>query len=60
MEGPEFKRRAAFEDAMRFLRNRITAFVNLPHESIDRLSLGARLKSIGAMDGSTAKPGDVA
>ena len=51
-----FKQRAAFEDALRFMRNRITAFVNLPIRSIDRMTLGARLKGIGAMEGATGTP----
>ena len=55
VEGPEFKQRQAFEDALRFMRNRITAFINLPIASIDRLAMSAHLKSIGAMDGSTDK-----
>jgi arsenate reductase len=54
VEGSEFQRRAAFEQALRFLRNRITAFVNLPIASLDRLSLQARLHGIGGMDGATA------
>lgn len=53
--GPEFEQRAAFEDALRFVRNRIAAFVNLPLESIDHLTLTSRLRGIGAMDGSTSK-----
>lgn len=53
--GPEFKQRQAFEDALRFMRNRITAFINLPLESIDRMALGSKLRGIGAMDGSTSK-----
>jgi len=53
--GPDFKQRQAFEDALRFMRNRIAAFVNLPLESIDRMALGSRLRGIGAMDGSTTK-----
>jgi arsenate reductase len=51
--GPEFKQRAAFEDAMRYMRNRIAAFIALPLSSIDRLTLTSKLKGIGAMDGST-------
>lgn len=51
--GPEFKQRAAFADALRFMRNRITAFANLPLESIDRMALGTKLKAIGTMDGAT-------
>jgi len=60
VSGPEFKQRAAFEDAMRFMRNRIMAFASLPHASIDRLALKARLKDIGAMEGSNSKPASVA
>lgn len=52
---PGFKQRAAFEDALRFMRNRITAFVNLPLSSIDRMTLGTRLEGIGAMPGATGK-----
>ena len=57
---PEFKQRQAFEDALHFTRNRIAAFINLPLESIDRLSLGSKLRGIGAMDGSTSKASGVA
>jgi arsenate reductase len=53
VHGPEFKQRAAFDDALRYLRNRIGAFTNLPLASIDRMALNSRLESIGAMDGST-------
>jgi len=53
VEGPDFKRRAAFEDAMRYMKNRIEAFINLPLSSIDNMTLGTRLQGIGRMDGST-------
>ena len=53
--GPEFKQRQAFEDALRFMRNRIAAFINLPLESIDKMALTSKLRGIGAMDGSTSK-----
>jgi arsenate reductase len=55
VEGPEFIRRAAFEDALRFMRNRIEAFINLPLDTIDHMTLKAKLRGIGAMAGSTAK-----
>jgi arsenate reductase len=58
--GPEFVRRAAFEEAFTYMRNRIEAFVNLPLASIDQMSLAARLKGIGAMNGSTLKAPQVA
>ncbi len=53
VEGPEFKQRAAFEEAMRFMRNRIAAFISLPLESIDNMALGSKLRGIGALDGGT-------
>jgi protein-tyrosine-phosphatase len=58
--GPDFRRRAAFEDALRFMRNRVDAFVSLPLTSLDRLALTARLRGIGAMDGSTVRAPQVA
>jgi arsenate reductase len=60
VEGPEFRRRAAFEEALRFMRNRIGAFVSLPIDSIDRFALGSKLRGIGAMDGATSKSHDAA
>ena len=60
VSGPEFKQRQAFEDALRFLRNRIAAFINLPIASIDRMALGSKLRGIGAMDGATSKAGNAA
>jgi arsenate reductase len=55
VEGTDFQKAAAFQQAMRYLRNRITAFTNLPLASIDRLALSSRLKDIGAMEGTTSK-----
>ena len=60
VEGPEFRRRAAFEEALRFMRNRIGAFVNLPLASIDRLALQSKLRGIGGMEGATSKSHDAA
>ena len=60
VSGPEFKQRAAFEDALRFLRNRIAAFTNLPLASIDRMTLSSKLQGIGAMDGASSKTGSAA
>jgi arsenate reductase len=51
--GPEFRRKAAFEDALRFLRHRLAAFISLPLDDIDRMSLQSRLHGIGRMDGAT-------
>ena len=53
VEGSDIEKERAFQQAFRFLRNRIGAFIALPLESIDRMVLGTRLKDIGAMDGTT-------
>jgi arsenate reductase (thioredoxin) len=45
----------AFKDTYRMLHRRIEIFVALPIRSLDRLSLQARLKAIGRMEGATAK-----
>jgi arsenate reductase len=45
----------AFKEAYRMLRRRIEAFSALPVPSLDRLTLQARLREIGRMDGATAK-----
>ena len=54
VDGPDFRKRAAFADAYRFLRNRIAAFVSLPLHSIDKLSLQTKLTAIGESEGSTS------
>lgn len=42
----------AFADAYRMLQNRISIFVNLPIDKLDRLALQRRLDAIGADAGS--------
>lgn len=59
-EGSELERQAAFVTAFRYLKNRIDTFVNLPLRSIDKLSLGTRLREIGRSDGATSSRNDVA
>lgn len=46
-EGSEAERRLAFAEAYRMMNNRISAFVNLPLTSLDRLSLKSKLDAIG-------------
>ncbi|MEQ9555864.1 MAG: arsenate reductase ArsC [Rhodospirillales bacterium] len=48
VEGTEAVKRAAFVETMRFMNNRIGAFVNLPLRSLDRMTLKKRLDAIGA------------
>src|SRR3984893_3517458 len=45
--GSDIEREAAFVAALRYLKNRIAIFTSLPLQSIDRLSLGTRLRDIG-------------
>jgi arsenate reductase len=51
VEGSDIEKQRAFNEAFRYLRNRITAFTSLPRLSISK---SARLKEIGRMEGSTA------
>lgn len=53
VEGTEVEKEAAFVKAMRYLKNRIASFSNLPLSSIDRLALGTKLREIGRLDGAT-------
>ena len=43
----------AFERTFAFLRNRISLFLALPIESLDRMTLKARIGEIGASEGAT-------
>lgn len=45
----------AFSDAYRMLRRRIEVFAALPLQALDRLTVQARLREIGRMEGATAK-----
>lgn len=55
--GTDIEKEAAFVAAFRFLKNRIVAFTSLPLSSIDRLSLGTKLREIGRSDGATSNHG---
>lgn len=54
VEGTDIEKEAAFVAAFRYLKNRIGTFTSLPLASIDRLSLGTRLRDIGRIAGSTS------
>jgi protein-tyrosine-phosphatase len=45
----------AFKDTYRMLHQRIAVFTALPIRSLDQLTLQARLKDIGRMEGATGK-----
>ena len=46
-EGTDAQRNLAFQQAYGLLRNRITAFVSLPFETLDRISLQHQIDDIG-------------
>jgi arsenate reductase len=54
VEGTDLEKHTAFLTAFRYLKNRINAFSSLPLSSIDKLSLGTRLREIGRLEGSTS------
>jgi protein-tyrosine-phosphatase len=47
VEGSEVEKGRAFAQAARYLKNRISLFVNLPLATIDKLSLQEQLEEIG-------------
>mgnify|MGYP003382724503 CR=1 FL=1 len=53
VDGSDLDKERAFADAFRFMRNRIQAFIALPVATLDNLSLTAKLKDIGLMEGAT-------
>lgn len=60
VEGTDLQKEAAFVTAFRYLKNRISAFTNLPLKSLDKLSLTAQLREIGDMEGASKRRPDVA
>lgn len=60
VNGTEIEKEAAFAEAFRYLRNRISVFAALPLRSLDSVALGARLREIGQGEGSTTRRPDVA
>ena len=60
VDGNDLQKEAAFVAAFRYLKNRIAIFTSLPLRSIDRLSLGTKLRDIGRGEGATTRRPDVA
>jgi arsenate reductase len=53
VKGTDVEKERAFNEAFRFMRNRISAFVALPLASLDAMALQRRLKDIGRLEGAT-------
>ncbi|KQQ75034.1 ArsR family transcriptional regulator [Rhizobium sp. Leaf321] len=60
VEGTDAEKRIAFTTALRYMKLRIAAFAALPLQSLERISLTAKLQEIGQLEGSTNKRPDVA
>ena len=60
VEGLDIDKEKAFVTAMRYLRNRIGVFINLPIASLDDLTLGKKLREIGHQAGASQRRPDVA
>jgi arsenate reductase len=53
VEGSDIEKETAFVTALRYLRNRIAAFVDLPIASLDGMVLAKRLREIGHQAGAS-------
>jgi arsenate reductase len=53
--GTELERRAAFSQAFRLLKNRISVFAALPLAKLDRVALKHHLDEIGRSEGATQR-----
>nr|WP_128946048.1 arsenate reductase ArsC [Bradyrhizobium zhanjiangense] len=60
VQGTDLEKEAAFVAALRYLRNRISIFMNLPLRLIDSLSLGTKPREIGKLEAAlrTRRPAD--
>jgi protein-tyrosine-phosphatase len=54
VEGTDIEKERAFNKALQYLKNRISLFASLPIRSLDKLSLSAKLREIGHMEGATS------
>ena len=53
IEGTDIQKEAAFVTALRYLKNRISIFTNLPIRSLDQMTLNKRLREIGQLEGAS-------
>ncbi len=60
VEGTAIQKEAAFVLAARYLKNRISIFINLPIRSLDKMSLNAKLREIGQLEGAPKPRPEVA
>jgi arsenate reductase (thioredoxin) len=53
VDGIDIEKERAFEQAFRYMRNRISVFLALPFDKLDELSLATRLREIGRLEGAS-------
>ncbi len=53
VEGTDAEKEQAFQTAFKFMKARISAFVALPLDTVDDMSLRGKLKDIGTMEGAS-------
>ncbi|MGN6144362.1 MAG: arsenate reductase ArsC [Mesorhizobium sp.] len=53
VQGTDIEKEAAFVTAFKYMKNRISLFLALPLDTLDRLSLSSRLAEIGKTDGAS-------
>jgi len=56
VEGTDLEKEAAFVQAFKYLKNRISLFLNLPIETLDGAALKRELHEIGRIEGATSAP----
>jgi arsenate reductase len=60
VEGNDIEKAAAFVLAGRYLKHRISAFINLPLKSLDKMTIAAQVREIGHMAGASRGRPEVA
>jgi len=53
VEGSDMEKQRAFNEAFRYMKNRISLLLAVPIARLDKLALKSRLREIGEMDGAT-------
>jgi arsenate reductase len=56
-EGTEIDKERAFNQAFRFMKNRISLFLALPFATLDAMAMQTRLRGIGASEGASRPAG---
>ncbi len=54
VEGSDLDKAQAFNEAFRLMRNRIHAFLALPHDRLDTQAMRGHLQNIGKFEGATS------